>query len=86
MSDSTAETDSKSGNLTNQEPPTWEDFIDGPNYYEDCYTVDPSNVDYAWDKLGQSTLFLQISALPAFIFFGFKKTFEEYFGEKGPSE
>ena len=59
--------------MASQEPPTWEEFIDGPNYYDDCYTIDPSEVEGAWEKLGESTLLLQISALPAFIFFGFKR-------------
>ena len=75
-----------SGKAVNKDLPTWEEIISGPNYYEDCYTLDPSNVEEAWEKLGQSTLYLQISALPACIFFGLKKTYAEFFEEKGPIE
>ena len=68
---------------SNQEPRSWKEFLEGPNYFEDCYTIDPYNVEDAWEKLGQSTLYLQLAALPTILFFGFKDTFEEYFGKKG---
>ena len=81
MSNSTKSTD---GNSSYKKLPTWEEFINVPNYYEDCYTIDPTKVEAAWDKLGQSTLFLHLSALPALMFFGLKKTYSDYFEEKGP--
>ena len=75
-------TKSTNGKETNKNLPTWEEIISGPSLYEDCYTLDPSNVEEAWEKLGQSTLYQEIFALPAFIHFGLKKTYTEYFGPK----
>ena len=67
----------------NYEPRTWSEFLDNPNYFEDCYTIDPYNVESAWEKLGHSTLYLQLANFPAIIFFGFKDTFEKIFEKSG---
>ncbi len=86
MSKTISSSETKSEMVVNKELPTWEEFIDFSNYYEDCVTLDPSKVEDAWDKLGQSNLYLHISALPALMFFGFKKTYSEFFEEKGQIE
>lgn len=81
MSDSTFQPErSSSESVSSNEPRTWGEFLEVPNYFEDCYTIDPYNVENAWEKLGQSTLYMQLAALPTIIFFGFKDTFEQYMG------
>ena len=62
--------------------PSWEDFIDIPNLYEDCFTTDPNRVLDSWDKLSQSTLFEQLAAFPACVYFGLKKTYDQHFEDK----
>ena len=62
--------------------PTWEEIIDVPNFFEDCFTTDPKMVLGAWDKLSRSILKDQLAAFPACVYFGLKETFDEHFKER----
>ena len=66
----------------NNDLPTWEEIINIPNLFEDCYTTDPKKVLGAWEKLSQSTLIEQLAAFPACVYFGLKKTYDEHFEDK----
>ena len=61
--------------------PTWEMILNGPNYYEDCVTLDPGEIEESMKILHQNTTLLQIAALPAIAFFALNDTLETYFGK-----
>ena len=61
--------------------PTWEMLLNGPNYYDDCITLDPSEIEDAMKTLHQDSTFLQIAAVPAITFFALNDVLEMYFGK-----
>ena len=53
---------------------TWREFISGPGLFDDCLTLNPLEVETAWDSLNQDTIQMHLSALPIISHFALSKT------------
>ena len=57
---------------------TWREFISGPGLFDDCLTLNPLEVETAWDSLNQDTIQMHLSALPIISHFALSKTCNEF--------
>ena len=64
----------------------WEAFRDGPPLFDHYHSLDPGEVEYEWDMLGQDTRLLQLLTLPEVIRYAILKTAKDMFGDQGTSK
>ena len=57
---------------------TWCEFLSGPGLFDDCVTLDPTEVQKAWDALNQDTTLMQMSVFPIISHFALSKTYNEF--------
>ena len=60
----------------------WEAFRDGPSLFDQYHSLDPGEVEYEWDMLGQDTVLLQLLTLPEVTRYVAIKTAKEMFGNE----